>query len=208
MKICLNEPEYKCLELFRMALSEKKGNDRLCAIEVMRREVVSLGLQNFPVGKSSHPDFVEWVGRTAEGRYEAAHRFSEIAQRYEGRNQRKLNIAEDIGKRVWDSIQARRFLGVYVKGGLLDQVSDYAKQHSISGARDRAVLEKIWTTYRGVVHLGMAMDYCEMHPKTQWHVLHLAEKFRVALSSNCPRKHPNPYVDPQDQISFLYISGA
>jgi hypothetical protein len=206
MQIPLNEPECECLGLVRMALSEETEDDRLRAIEVIRREVVSLGLQNFPVGGSSHPDFVQWVAHTAQGRYDAAHEFGAIARRYESKNERKLNVAEYIGKCVWDSIQAENFQGVQVKGGLLEQTRDYAKQNGVGGARDLDVLRKIWSTYRGVVHLGMAMDYCEDYPETKWHVLHLAETFRAGLASNCPKGTSSPYVDPEGQISFLYIS--
>ncbi len=208
MKVPLNEPESECLGLFRMALSEETDEERLRAIDIMRHEVVSLGLENFPVSRSSHPEFVQWVAETAKYRQDAAHTFHEIAGRYERKNERKLNVAEYIGKRVWDSIQTKRFQGVQVKGGLLEQTRDYAKQNGVGGARDLDVLRRIWSTYRGVVHLGMAMDYCEDHPETTWHVLHLAEKFRSGLSSNCPKGTSLPYVDPKTQISFLYISNV
>lgn len=65
MKVPLNEPECECLGLFRMALSEETDEDRLRAIDIMRHEVVSLGLENFPVSRSSHPEFVQWVAETA-----------------------------------------------------------------------------------------------------------------------------------------------
>lgn len=203
MRVLLNRPECECLGLFRMALSEETEEGRANAIEIMRHEAVSLGLNYIPVGKSSNPELVQWIAETAKERYDAAHEFAAIAKRYESKNERKLNIAEYIGKRVWDSIQAERFQGLHVKGGLLDQTRDYTKQHEINGGRDRDVLRKIWNTYRGVVHLGMAMDFCEDHPGTSWHVLHLAETFRAGLSSSCPKGTRSPYVDPRSQISFL-----
>ena len=206
MQVPLNEPECECLGQFRMALSEETEEGRIRAIDVVRHEVVSLGLENWPVGKSSSPRFVQWAAETAQSRYDAAHKFHEIVKRYEGKNERKLNVAEYIGKCVWDSIQVERFQGVQVKGGLLEQTRDYAKQNGVGGARDLDVLRKIWSTYRGVVHLGMAMDYLEDHPETAWHVLHLAERFRIGLSSNCPKGTSTPYVDPEGQLSFLYIS--
>jgi hypothetical protein len=76
----------------------------------------------------------------------------------------------------------------------------------VSGARDKDTLRKIWNSYRGVVHLGIAIDYCENHPAQNLHVFHLAELFRKTLSENCPKGTSKPYVDPGEQISFLYIS--
>lgn len=57
--IHISEPELNCLELFRIALSENTNDERLRAINVMRHEVVSLGLVNFPIkaGKNA-PEFV------------------------------------------------------------------------------------------------------------------------------------------------------
>ena len=213
-RIPLNEPELQCLDLFRMALSEPTLEDRMRAIGVMRHEVVSLGLENFPVRRSdldekgSNSSFVQWVAETAGDRYKAAHAFHEIAHRYLPKNERKLNVAEHIGKVVWESIRNRTNKGMHVKGGLLEQVSDFAKAQKVSGARDKDTLRKIWRDYRGVVHLGMAMDYCEDHPEPGQNVLHLAEKFRCGLSTNCPKGRGDPYVAGDDQISFLYITRA
>ena len=207
MQVPLNEPECVVLELFRMALNEETVEDRLSAIEVMRHEVVSMGLDSFTITEASSPKFVRWVANTAQQRCEAAHAYHEIAQRYESKNERHLNIAEFIGKKVWDSIETGKFQGVQVAGGLLEQTSDYARDMGVRGAKDLDVLRKIWKRYRGVVHLGMAMDYIEEHPETRVHVLQLAERIRLGLSTNCPKGTSIPYVDPQEQISFLYVSG-
>ncbi|SMP37176.1 hypothetical protein [Shimia sagamensis] len=207
MQIPLNGPECECLGLFRMAISEETDEERLRAIQVIRHEVVSLGLENFPIGKSSSNEFTRWIAETARERYDAAHEFGEIAQRYEGKNERHLNIAEYIGKRVWDSIQNEKFQGLHTPSGILEQTSDYARKMGIRGARDQSVLREIWGKHRGVVHLGMAMDFCEDHPGTTWHVLQLAETFRAGLSSNYPQNAPSPYVDPDVQLSFFYLSG-
>jgi len=209
---CLNEPELACLEMFRIALSENTQHARLQALKVMRHEVVSLGLGTFPIREGAsatqenNPDFVRWIAKTAEERYEAAHVLNEIAQRYETKNERKLNVAEHIGKRVWLSILEQRFQGLHVAGGILEQVSDEAKAQGVHGARDKDGLREIWKTYRGVVHLGMAMDHCEDNPDAALNVLHVAERFRKALSQNCPKGTSKPYVDQSEQISFLYLS--
>ncbi|WP_412565615.1 hypothetical protein [Thalassobius sp. MITS945101] len=206
MQVRLNEPECAALGLFRMALSEATAADRLSAIEVMRHEVVSMGLESFPITEASSPKFVRWAATTAPPRYEAAHAFHQILQRYNSKNERQLNIAEYIGKKVWDSIETGKFQGVQVAGGLLEQTSEYAREMGVRGAKDLDVLRKIWKRYRGVVHLGMTMDYVEEHPETRAHVLHLAERIRLGLSTNCPKGTSVPYVDPQEQISFLYVS--
>ncbi|WP_138165475.1 hypothetical protein [Parasedimentitalea maritima] len=184
------------------------------AIAVMRHEVVSLGLESFSIGagKSSggkvRPEFVQWVAETSKDRYEAAHGFSEIARRYEAKNERKLNVAEHVGKLVWHSIQEQEFKGLHVAGGILEKVRDVAKQEGIHGARDKDVVSKTWVTYRGVVHLGMAMDYCEDNPDPGLNVLHVAERIRQGLSQNFPKKTREPYVAPDGQISFHYISNT
>ncbi len=214
IKIPLNEPEVLCLELFQVALSENTHDARMRAIGVMRHEVVSLGLDSFPIGRQragqaqNNPEFVQWVAETSAERYGAAHEYSEISQRHQKKNQRKLNVAEHIGKLVWDSIQKQRYQGLHVAGGLLEQVRDEAKALAVDGARDKDTLRKIWNCYRGVVHLGMAMDYCEDNPDSDLNVLHLAERFRKGLSESSPKGTTKPYVDLAEQISFVYISNV
>ncbi|WP_243614663.1 hypothetical protein [Shimia aestuarii] len=71
--VTINEPESRCLELFRMALSESTQVARMAAITVMKHEVVSLGLDSFPIGAGkTSPAFVQWVAETSQDRYEAA----------------------------------------------------------------------------------------------------------------------------------------
>lgn len=203
----INEPESRCLELFRMALSESTQVARMAAITVMKHEVVSLGLDSFPIGAGkTSPAFVQWVAETSRDRYEAAHEFSAIARRYETRNERKLNIAEYVGKLVWDSIQAQEFKGLHVAGGILEKVRKIAKQEGIQGARDKDVLSRTWVTYRGVVHLGMAMDYCEENPGKGLSVLDVAERLRLGLNQGFPKKTGKPYVPDVEQISFRFNS--
>lgn len=212
--IPINEPELLSLEFFRVALSEDTHETRMRGIDVMRQEVVNMGLPNFPIGgqgarrKKNNPELVQWVAETSAARYDAAHEYAGIIRRYESKNERKLNVAEEIGKRVWDSIQSERFQGLQVRGGILEQVRDVAKELGINGGRDKDTIRKIWSCYRGVVHLGMAMDYCEDNPETNMHVLHLAERFREGLCKNCPKGTKKPYVAIREQVSFLYISGV
>ena len=212
--IKINEPELMCIGLFRIALSEKGKENRLEAIRVIKSEVVSIGLNSFPLNKpkpgggSYHPDFVKFVAEKSFERYEAAHAFNAIAHRYTQKNERQLNIAEQIGKMVWLSIKDRRFQGLHSRGGLLEQVRQVAKQQNIRGAQDIDTLRTIWNEYRGVVHLGMAMNTCENQPELNINILHLAEQYRKELSLNCPSGTQKPYVTPNDQIYFLYISGA
>ncbi|MBU2941888.1 hypothetical protein Q8W25_19835 [Shimia thalassica] len=208
--IPINEAELGCLGLFRMALSENTHEARVRAIAAMRHEVVSLGLESFPIrGRGENdPEFVRWVAETSAERHEAAHAYAAIAQRYDRQNKRKLNVAEHIGKLVWDSIQDQRFQGLQTKNGILAQVREDAKAQSVEGARDKDTLRKIWKCYRGVVHLGMALDYCEDNPDSHRNVLHLAERFRLGLNRNCPKGTKTPYVSESNQISFLYLSSV
>lgn len=68
MQVPLNEPECVVLGLFRMALSEETAADRLSAIEVMRHEVVSMGLDSFAITEASNPKFVRWVATSSNSR--------------------------------------------------------------------------------------------------------------------------------------------
>ena len=68
MQVPLNEPECAALGLFRMALSEETAADRLSAIEVMRHEVVSMGLDSFSITETSCPEFVRWAATTNNSR--------------------------------------------------------------------------------------------------------------------------------------------
>ena len=210
--IHINEAELCCLGLFRMVLSESSQESRERAIEVMRHEVVSLGLENFPIRKgktgslANRPEFVQWVAETSRERYEAAHEYSEITRRYEDQNERRLNVAEQIGKMVWLSIQDGKYEGVQTDYGILYQVSEQARELKFRGAKSTDTLREIWKTYRGVVHLGMALDFCEDHPSSRINPLKLAEQYRRDLGENCPRGQTQPYIPPNEQISFLYIS--
>lgn len=211
--IAINEAELHAIELIRVALSEEDNELRERAIQHVKHHVVAKGLevllQKHGTDWVSDPDnaeFVKWALDSEAERLTAAYEFSQIGQRYETRKERKLNIAEHIGKLIWISIQDKKFEGVSSKYGLLSKVEHVAKRHKISGARDAETLRKIWKMYRGVAHLGMAIDYCDDNPESQQNVLQVAEIFRLDLSRNCPRNTSDPYVSPDVQISFVYLS--
>lgn len=211
--LSINEAELCYLGMFRMVLSEASLEERPLAIQAVRHDVVGGRLGNLPsedeaewVGEPENTELVRWVAKTSAARHEAVHALASIQQRYEAKNERKLNVAEHIGKLVWLSIQDQKFQGIHVDGGILAQVRSVAKDLRIAGARDNDTLRKIWNCYRGVVHLGMAMDYCEDNPESGLNVLHLAEQYRTELSQNCPKGTSKPYVDLDEQICFVYIS--
>lgn len=211
--IHINEPQLLWIEHIRLALSEDSRELRLRAIRNVKHDVVAsllTELFNAQVAEGPQPrgdpNFIKWVAETAGERHEAAIEFAQTANRYEGGNERKLNVAEHIGKLVWLSIKDGKFEGVQTDNGLLKQTQDAARTHGVSGARDKDTVRKIWNTYRGVVHLGMAIDYCDDSPDQNLNVLHVAERFRRDLSQSCPKGTSKPYVDPAEQISFLYIS--
>lgn len=211
----LNEPERCYLGLFRMALSEPSLGECLSAINAVRHDVINGRLELLPdqsgvswVDEPENARLALWVAKTSVARHEAVRRLADIQRRYSPDNERKLNVAEHIGKLVYLSIQDQKYQGLQVRGGILEQVSDVAKENGISGARDKDTLRKIWITYRGVVHLGMAIDYCEDAANPALDVLHVAEHFRKALCENAPGKIKTPYVDPDSQISFVYISST
>lgn len=213
LTIKINEPELNFVELIRLALSEETKEQRESAIKNVKHEVVAARLDLLAAEGGSrwasdpqNANFVQWTIRTSAERREAAYGFSQTARRYEDKNERRLNIAEHVGKLIWLSILEKKFEGVQTEIGILRQVSDDAKSHTVSGARDIDTLRKVWATYKGVVHLGMALDFCEEHPTHQANLLHIAEQYRLALSQNCPKGTSKPYVSPAEQISFVYLS--
>lgn len=215
LTVRINEPELLSIELIRIALSEATPELREKAIANAKHEVVALRLDALGRDKDtdwmSHPlnaEFVTWIAQTSAKRHEASYEFHQTARRYEERNERKLNVAEHVGKLIWLSIQDRKFGGVQTEEGILKQVRDQARANGISGARDLDVLREIWKTYRGVVHLGMAMDYCEDHPDIAQNVLWLAEAYRQDLSQSCPKGTKIPYVPEDVQFSFCYLSSV
>jgi hypothetical protein len=213
IRVDINELGLDSIDLIRTALSEETPDLRERAIKNVTHDVVARGVdllmqQRGPKWQSdpANSEFVQWVATTSVKRIDAAYELSETGKRYDSKNEKKLNIAEHIGYIVCLSIWDGKFEGVQVDGGILDQVRAEAKRDKITGARDKDTIRKIWKTYRGVVHLGMALKYCEDNPEQGWNVLHLAEEFRRCLSEHCPRGTKVPYVDPEEQISFLYIS--
>lgn len=213
LRITINEPELNYIELIRLALSEETKEQRERAIKNVKHEAVAARLDLLAEeGGSSwatDPDnasFVQWTIRTSAERREAAYEFSETSRRYDEKNWRRLNIAEHIGKLIVLSILEKKFEGVQTEIGILQQVRNDAKSHAVSGARDIDTLRRVWAHYKGVVHLGMALDFCEEHPMPQANLLHLAEQYRQELSHNCPKGTSKPYVSSEEQISFVYLS--
>lgn len=211
--IYLNEYELGAIELIRVALSEPSQELRLRGILNAKHDVSATRIEQlagvFGDEWASHPanaSFVQWVAKTSAQRHEAAIELMQLGQRYERRNERKLNVAEQIGELIWRSIASGEFRGVQTDTGILTQVREIAKDAHVSGGRDKDTLREIWNDYRGVVHLGMAITDCENNPELNMNVLHLAEFYRRALSENCPKSQTEPYVDPAAQISFIYLS--
>jgi hypothetical protein len=215
LTVSINEPELLSIELIRVALSEPEAELRKKAIANAKHEVVAFRLDSLSKGLGtgwmSEPqdaEFVQWIARTSSTRHEASYEFSRTCQQYEELTEMWLNAAEQIGKLIWLSIQDKKFEGVQTREGILKQVRDQALENDIRGAKDLDVLRKAWGTYRGVAHLGMAIDYCEECPDPKPHVLHVAENFRLCLSQCYPKGTKKPYVSEEDQIKFVYSSMA
>lgn len=211
--VAINGHELLSIELIRLALSETTPDLREKAIVNAKQEMVSLRIQALNdqfgtswVSEPQNTELVRWLTRTTAERNEAIYELSQTGRRFEEVNQRKLNIAEHIGKRIWCSIQDGRFEGVQTDEGILKQVRYEAQANNVSGAKDMDTLRKTWKTYRGIVHLGMAMDYCEEFPELEENILFLAENFRRGLSEFCPKGTKNPYVPEGEQINFAYVS--
>ena len=114
LTITINEPELNFVELIRLALSEETDELRVRAVRNVKHEAVAARLDLLAAeGGSSwatdpeNANFVQWTIRTSAERREAAYEYSQTARRYEERNERRLNIAEHIGKLIWLSILDR-----------------------------------------------------------------------------------------------------
>ncbi|WP_168797779.1 hypothetical protein [Aliishimia ponticola] len=213
IRVSINEDELNFLELFRVALSPETLEERLAAIRFVRHEVIEGRLQNISechsrdwINAPENRRLAEWASKTSHDRHEAIYEFTRVSHQYEDRNERRLNIAEHVGKLIDNSIHDGKFEGVQTRNGILYQLTAAGKERGISGARDKDVVRKSWNTYRGIVHLGMAMDLCEDLNMGTGMVLLVAEKIRRRLSEVCPKRTRKPYVDPDEQISFIYES--
>lgn len=211
IEIPINQPELLSIDLMRIALSEPSDGERQEAIKSIKLDIEASHLKalstKFGALWTQDPKnaaLVQWVAATTHERHEAAVQLSQIGERYDAKNERKLNIAEHIGMLIWLSIQDGRFEGLHTRGGILEQVSDDAREFKVTGAKDKDTLRKIWNSYRGVVHLGMAINHCEDNPSQN--ILHLAERFRRSLCENFPKGTSKPYVNQSIQFSFPYKS--
>jgi hypothetical protein len=199
---------YAAIEMFRAALSEETMIKRLQAIEFVGEDqtthILSYLNDKFQVLRpnSNNADFISWVASTSFARTDAAFEVANLIQRYKGR-ERMLNVAEAVGDQIISSIQNNEFAGVGTPRGVFSRVCEEARACDIYGAKDHDTVREHWQTYKGVVHLGMALAYVEENPDQGFDVFQLAESYRSWLSENFPRKTKKPYVDSEVQISFV-----
>ncbi len=212
-EIAINELELNNIDLIRIALSEKTDEARQRAIWCVKHEVLAKSIEAINeqagAGWTERPEnksLMDWVVATTGDRQTAAMEFTETVLRYAKQQERKLNIAEEIGFHIFLSIQEGRNSGVQTRDGILERVRHSAKEANIAGAKDRDTLRTAWNDYRGVFHLGLAMNFCEENPEKCLNVLHVAEELRELLSTSCPRGTQKPYVDAELQTSFVYKS--
>lgn len=211
LTVSINQAELLSIEYIRIALSEPTSDLRERAIANAKQDVMAFTIEtlNDQVGTDwmsdpQHAELAQWIAKGSSERHQASYEYSQTIRRYEEGNERKLNVAEHIGKLIWHSIQDNKFKGLQTPGGILEQVRDEAKKYKISGARDKDTLRGIWNTYRGVVHMGMAMDYFEEHVNHGRNVLDLAENYRRGLGQFCPKGTKTPYVAEAEQTKFIY----
>lgn len=209
----INEVEGFYLELFRIALSAETHEAKVKALHYVKHVVIADRLKALSesegpawTGEPDNKSLVTWTAQTAAVREDAIYEFSRVSRTYEDRNERRLNIAEHAGKLVYLSVLEGKRQGVQTKDGILYQLTLAGRDHGIRGAKDKDVVRKSWGTYRGIVHLGMAMDFCEDRKVSTGEVLFVAEEIRRLLSGVCPNGTSEPYVPRQEQISFAYKS--
>lgn len=208
--VFLNGSQLQYIELIRVAVSEADNVQRMQAIKNVKHDVVAEQLDLLLKDRDAdwfsaqnNADLLAWVAKTGAMRHKVVYEISQLVKRFDEKYDRQLSIAEHIGMRVRLTILEEEFGGVQTDRGIIQQTRDFAKENQIHGARDTATLQKIWGMYRGVVHLGMAMELCEDIPTAGFDVLDQAERIRRNLSENCPRGTSKPYVDPREQICFV-----
>ncbi|SER94341.1 hypothetical protein SAMN04490244_10467 [Tranquillimonas rosea] len=210
--VSINEPESSYLELFRIALSAEDHEARIAALRQVKQVVSAERLRVLSQSDcwTDEPDnqaLLTWAARTAAEREDAICEFLRVSRVYEDRNERRLTIAEHAGKLVYLSIKEEKREGVQTPSGILYQLTQAAKEHGIQGGRDKDTVRRSWGAYRGIVHLGMAIDLCDEQASPPEEVLFLAEQIRRVLSTSCPKGASEPYVPQAEQISFVYKSG-
>jgi len=210
--VYITNTQLQFIEMLRIALSAPDNPQRLRGIFNLKQEVAVHVDELIMDGRSeewmsANADFFRRSALQAPVRRAAAAEFSQTEREFEGSRgrsrEKKLNIAEYIGMRVLLTIKEGKFEGLQTETGILEQVRHFAQQEKIFGAQDHDTLRKIWISYRGVVHLGMAMDLHGDSALPSIEVLALAEQIRMELCRNSPRSSNKPYVDESEQISFV-----
>ena len=182
LTVSVNEVEGLFLEQLRIALSAEDHESRVAALRCLKHVVIADRLRALTdsegVDWASEPEnqtLAIWTAQTAADRDEAIHEFSRIARTYDDRNERRLNIAEHTGKLVYLSILEGKREGVQTPAGILYRVTLAGREYGVSGARDKDTVRRSWGAYRGIVHLGIAMDYFEDQTVPSHQVLFTAE---------------------------------
>jgi len=210
--VYITDTQLQFIEMFRIALSAPDNPQRLRAISNLKLEVAAQVDELIVDGRSD-----EWMSANAEFfkrsmlegpfRRAAAAEFFQTEREFEGSRgrgrEKKLNIAEHIGMRVLLTIKEGKLEGLQTEIGILEQVRHFAQQEKLFGAQDHDTLRKIWRTYRGGVHLGMAMDLHRDSVLPSFGIITLAEQIRMELSRHSPKSSNKPYVDESEQISFV-----
>ena len=201
------------LGILRVTLSEPTPASRLRAIQNAPHEAQAnlIGIfvrdeRRWDLGLFINLVIHDWIAETAEKRHEAIWELGQTFQRFEERNERKLNIAEELDFHIIDTIRTGKLEEVQTKTGILARVQDQARREGVRSGKDKDTVRKLWNSYRGIVHLGMALDHCENHVGQQLSVLTVAEDFRKQLSESCPKRTSEPYVDSSEQIKFILKS--
>lgn len=211
MIVHLNDSDLEAILLFRVAISEDTMEARTSAISGLREVLTSdlieyLGERPSVLESATKQvkDLHRFVFETSKVRREGENRFKRAGLRYDAKNERRLNVAECIGRLVWDTIKAGEFRGLHTSGGILASTMQIGHDAGVSGAKDKDTVRKLWKTYRGVVHLGMAINFCEEEGIGGVSVMEVAEEMRFQLSNNCPKGTKKPYVAEADQMKFVY----
>ncbi|MBT0958207.1 hypothetical protein IV417_12485 [Alphaproteobacteria bacterium KMM 3653] len=215
IKVEISEAGFQVIGELRIALSAETVEDRLKAMEHVQHRFIRSLVENahskFGAEWEKIPSMSALAAKVSKSYVQSASTediFSDVFHQYEKKNHRGLMVAEQVGQMVFFSIVDRKLEGLHRDGKIIDQVCQQGRARDVPGAKDKDTVRKSWMKYKGVVHLGMALNDAEELKITRAKdVLGMAEEMRLMLCSNCPKGTSEPYVNQDDQISFVYKSG-
>lgn len=208
------EVELGVLQLYRAALSKKGKQARCEALEGLTKKLDAerLGaLQNSKFANvglvATSDDFNRTIATEYVENTKKISAFDRALEAFEKpRGKLPLFAAETIAREIWRSVVEGKNVGVFSRRGIIERLTDQARVQGLQGVKDKDVLRRHWKEYKCVAHLGAGLQIGEHHNLDPIASLGVAEEVRYVLSNECPKGTSKPYVEEEEQISFVFRS--